>query len=116
MSRIPVVFYGRQTGQFYLTLPILPYLLYIDNIYSPIGSALECRASVMRPIHSSSELKGALRRPTTCSDQVGIVDWGCLIHESQDSASVGQHDLRIKAGLFKSSTTHWYVTGVHKIK
>ena len=44
--------------------------------YSPIGSALEYEASVLRSIHSSGELKGALRGPTTCSNPVGIMDWG----------------------------------------
>ena len=49
------------------------------GIYSPIGSALECEASVLRSIHSSDELKGALRGPTTCSDPVGIIDWGGVL-------------------------------------
>ena len=49
------------------------------------------------------ELKGALRGPTTCSAPVGIIDWGCLIHESHDLAFVGQHDLRIQA-LNKGNT------------
>ena len=44
------------------------------GLYSPIGSALECEASVLRSIHSSDELKSALRRPTRCSDPVGIMD------------------------------------------
>ena len=43
------------------------------------------------------EVKCALRGPTTCSDPVGIMDWEVFIHESQDLASVGQHDLRIEA-------------------
>ena len=41
-------------------------------LYSPIGRALECEASVLRSIHSSGEL----REPTTCSDPVGIVNRG----------------------------------------
>ena len=32
----------------------------------------------------------------TCSDLMSIEDW-CRIHESQDLASVGQHDLRVYA-------------------
>ena len=54
----------------------------IVGLYSPIGSALECEASVLRSIHSSDELRGALRGPTTCSDPVGIVDWGCVFFTS----------------------------------
>ena len=46
----------------------------IIELYSPIGSALECEATVLRSIHSSGELRGALRGPTTCSDPVGIMD------------------------------------------
>ena len=38
-----------------------------------VASARECEASVLRSIHSSSTLEGALRRPTTCSDPVGIM-------------------------------------------
>ena len=64
------------------------------SFYSPIGSALKCEASVQRSMHSSGELKGALRGPITCSDPVGL--WWCLIHESQDLASLGR-DLRIMA-------------------
>ena len=48
----------------------------IVGLYSPIGNALECEASVMCSIHSSGELKCALRGPTTCSDPVGIMDQG----------------------------------------
>ena len=48
---------------------------FIVGLYSPIGSALEYEASVLRSIHSSGELKCALRGPTTCSDPVGIMDW-----------------------------------------
>ena len=52
----------------------------LSNIYNtihsyhniPIGSALECEASILRSIHNSGELKSALRGPTTCSDPVGI--------------------------------------------
>ena len=44
-------------------------------------SALECQANVPRSIHSSGELD-ALRRPTTCSDLVGIVDWGSVLFTS----------------------------------
>ena len=47
-----------------------------QGLYSPIGSALECEANVLRSIHSSGELRGALRGPTTFSDPVGIADWG----------------------------------------
>ena len=48
-------------------------------------------------IRNSDELiKGALRGLTTCSDPVGIVDWGYLILESQ-------HNLRIKT-LNKGNT------------
>ena len=72
--------------------------IYIVSLYSPIGSALGCEASVLLSIHSFGELKEALRGPTTFSNPVGIVDWGGdHIHESQDMASVEQHDLRIKA-------------------
>ena len=53
--------------------------------------------------HSSGELKGALRRPTTCSDPVGGLGIRCLNHESRDLTSVGQHDLRIEA-LNKDNT------------
>ena len=45
------------------------------GLYSPIGSALEYKANIWRSIHGSGELKGALHRPTTCSDPVGIMDW-----------------------------------------
>ena len=51
------------------------YSLHNDQVlYSPIGNALKCEASVLPSIHSFSELKGALRGPTTCSDPVCIVD------------------------------------------
>ena len=52
------------------------------GLYSPIGNALEYEASVLRSIHSSGELRGALRGPTTCSDPVGIVDWGGVLFTS----------------------------------
>ena len=35
--------------------------------------------------------KGALRGSTTCSDLVGIMDWSCIVHETQDL-----DDFRIK--------------------
>ena len=50
--------------------------------YSPIGSALECEACVLPSIHSSGELRGALREPTTCFDPEGIVDWGGVLFMS----------------------------------
>ena len=40
---------------------------------------MEYEASVLRSIHSSGELRGELRGPTTCSDPVGIVDWGGVL-------------------------------------
>ena len=52
------------------------------GLYSPIGSALKCEASVLRSIHSSGELRGALRGPTTCSDLVSIVDCGGVLFTS----------------------------------
>ena len=58
---------------------IIIIIIIVVGLYSPIGSALECEANVLRSIHSSSELKGALRGPTTRSDPVGIVDWGGII-------------------------------------
>ena len=39
-----------------------------------IASVLECEA-VLRSIYGSGELYGALSKPTTCSDPVGIMDW-----------------------------------------
>ena len=58
-----------------LILSILQLLLV--GLYSPIGSGLECGASVLRSIHSSGEFKGVLRGPK------GM----CLIHESRDLAA-----------------------------
>ena len=52
------------------------------GLYNPVGSALECEANVLRLIHSSGELKGALRGPTTSSDPVGIMDWGGVLFMS----------------------------------
>ena len=63
----------------------MKFLLLIEDevsLYRPIGSALKCEASVLRSIHSSDELKGALRGPTTCSDPVGIMDWGDVLFMS----------------------------------
>ena len=53
---------------------------------------LECEASILRSIHSFSELVGCIT-----SDLVGIVDWESVLFESHDLASVGQHDLKTKA-------------------
>ena len=46
---------------FYKTLRETPQDYHRFGLYSPMGSALECDASVLRSIHSSGELKGALR-------------------------------------------------------
>ena len=62
-------------------------------------SAQECETSVIRSIHSSSELtKCLLRGSITSSNQVCIVDRRGVIFLSldHDLASVGQHDLQIK--------------------
>ena len=57
----------------------------VVGLYSTIGSALECEASVLRSIHSSSEL-GTLRGATALRGSDGHYGLGrCLIHESQDS-------------------------------
>ena len=57
-------------------------IILLVGLYSPIGSALECEASVPRLIHSSGELKCALRRPTICSDPVDIMEWGGILFMS----------------------------------
>ena len=60
-------------------------------LYSPIGSALECEASIRRSIHSSGELNYVDR-------QHALTRWALWTGKlSQDLTSVGQHDLRIKA-------------------
>ena len=71
------------------------------GLCSPIGNALECEAGVLRSIHSSGQIKCTLHGPTTCSGHYGLKR--CPIHESQNLASMGQHDLRIKA-LNKGNT------------
>ena len=44
--------------------------------------ALERETTVLRSMHSSGELKGALRGTTTCADTVGIIDWGGVLFMS----------------------------------
>ena len=66
------------------------HLFILVGLYSPIGSALECEASVLRSIHSYIELKMCI----TWADNMHYGLGRCLIHESQDLAPLGQHDLR----------------------
>ena len=64
-------------------------------------SALECQTGVLRSIHSSNELLGGITYTDNMPMHRGLRM--CLIHVSLDSASVGQHDLRINA-LDKTNT------------
>ena len=59
---------------------------------------MECEASILRSIHSSGELKRCIKLTENMLWLGGHYGQGrCLIHESQGLASVGLHDLRIKA-------------------
>ena len=90
------IFLPRSRG-IYLGMRNQTYII-AYGIYSPIGRALDCEANVLRSIHSSGELKRCIAK--TANMFLPGVHYGlgrCLIHESQDLASVGQHDLRIKA-------------------
>ena len=63
----------------------------------PMISVLECEPSVLLSIHSSGELIGCITwtdKMPRLSGHYGL-GWH-LIHEFQESASVGQHDLWIK--------------------
>ena len=60
---------GIEKHLFNILYNILGNHINIVGLYSPIGSALECEANVLRSIHNSGELKDVLRRPTTCSDR-----------------------------------------------
>ena len=55
---------------------------------------------------SSWLIKGALGRPTACSDQVGFVNWGGVC-DSWELAYVGQHDLKIKALIIIHLCYQW---------